>query len=98
VLGLVKKFKKFVSVPKQVILSTYDDLFILANKEKEFSSIIFQEIKSITKKTKIRPNKLKKMVFCNKCGALFETPPRIKRKSLVLTCPNCGHINRKKAR
>ncbi len=78
---------------------------ISKTKAKERISEFFKDIKSKSPKAvnKIKkiamshnlPLKENRKLFCKRCFAIYKTPKtRIKNKTKVVTCENCGAISR----
>ena len=82
---------------------------ISKTQAKEKISVFFKDIKSKSPKTirKIKklamshniPLKENRKLFCKKCYIPYKSPKvRIKNKTKVITCENCGVISRWKLR
>ncbi len=89
-----KKTKGRLVVSRKTIHYTYEEMVKVALNNPDFASLLYSEIKEIIKKTRVRPSKSLKMLFCNKCGSLlpFENR-RIRCGQIIIHC-QCGHLIR----
>lgn len=87
-----KRSKGKLVVSRKTIRRTYKELAMMALDNPSLAPLLYSEIKGIVKKTRVRPPKSLKMLFCNKCGSLLPlVSRRIRRGQVVVHC-RCGHV------